>query len=203
MNDKQTDNQILAECLLGKREGWNALVQRFSRYVYFLIQATAKRHGARIDEQEAADLHNDFFLALLEDDYRRLRAYKGNNGCSIRSWLRVICIRRTIDSLRKRRKTVSLNRRDDESPIELIDPSGDPLEQLLAQGRTQRRSQLSRLTEQLAPADRLLLELLYVQKLGATEIASTLRIQKGAVYTRKTRLIKRLRELAKESDLAD
>ena len=70
-------------------------------------------------------------------------------------------------------------------------------------GKMIRRSQLSRLTEQLAPADRLLLELLYVQKLGATEIASTLRIQKGAVYTRKTRLIKRLRELAKESDLAD
>tara|TARA_B100001093_G_scaffold497607_1_gene544739 strand:+ start:69 stop:680 length:612 start_codon:yes stop_codon:yes gene_type:complete len=203
MNDNKSDREILEDCLRGDRQGWNALVERFSRYVYFLIQATAKRHGTTIDEPEAADLHNDFFVALLEDDYRRLRAFKGSNGCSIRSWLRVICIRRTIDSLRKRRRTLSLTKRDDDGTIELVDPTGDPLDQLMAQGQERRRSKLSELTDRLAAADRLLLELLYVHKLGATEIASTLRIQKGAVYTRKTRLIKRLHALAKESGLAD
>ena len=203
MTDEKTDNQILEECLLGERQGWSALVRRFSRYIYFLIHATAKRHGTTIGEPEAADLHNDFFVALLEDDYRRLRAFKGSNGCSIRSWLRVICIRRTIDSLRKRRRTLSLTSREDESAIQLIDPAGDPMDQLLAQDQEARRSKLGQLTEKLAPADRLLLDMLYVQKLGATEVAATLRIQKGAVYTRKTRLIKRLQTLARDSGLVD
>ena len=45
--------------------------------------------------------------------------------------------------------------------------------------------------------------MIYVQKLGATEISAALRINKGAVYTRKTRLVQRLREAAKRAGLTE
>ena len=54
-----------------------------------------------------------------------------------------------------------------------------------------------------SPTDALLLKMIYVDKLAATDIARALRINKGAVYTRKTRLINRLRELAASKGLVE
>jgi len=198
------DHQLIERCIGGDRRAWTLLVEKYTRYIYFLIQATAKKHSAHIDEVEAADLHNDFFLALLEDDARRLRAFRGSNGCSIRSWLRIICVRRTIDALRKRKKFVSLSGSDDERPaFEIADDGPDPLSALLQHDALKRRDQLNNLTESLSAGDRLLLQLIYVDKLSADHIAATLRIRKGAVYTRKTRLIRRLQGLAREAGLVD
>jgi RNA polymerase sigma factor (sigma-70 family) len=87
--------------------------------------------------------------------------------------------------------------------LQLVDPGGDAFEAMVSRDALERRAKLTDLTASLSPSDRLLLELLYVQKLGADEIAATLRIQKGAVYTRKTRLIKRLRSLAQSAGLVD
>jgi RNA polymerase sigma factor (sigma-70 family) len=202
--DADEDHLLLVKCIEGDKRAWTVLVEKYSRYIYFLIQATAKRHTTAIDQSEAADLHNDFFVALLEDNARRLRGYKGSNGCSIRSWLRIICVRRTIDALRKRRKFVSLDAGDDQRPIFLLtDNRPDPLDTLLIQDTAKRSEQLSLLTDALSPSDRLLLELIYVEKLSADHIASTLRIRKGAVYTRKTRLIQRLQTLATDAGLIE
>ena len=118
-------------------------------------------------------------------------------------WFRVIAIRRTIDSLRKRRKQVSLDDDANERHSELIDGEADPLDQLIDKEQSARRAQLSELTEQLSSTDRLLLEMIYIRKLGADEIAATLRIKKGAVYTRKTRLIQRLRSHAETAGLVE
>jgi len=201
MNTPIDEHVLLNECLQGNRSSWAQLVNQYSRYVYFLIHATAKKHGANLQDDEAADLHNDFFVAIMEDDFRRLRAFKGHNGCSLRSWLRVIVIRRTIDSLRKRKKVFSLTSSEDSPQIELVDDDNDPLHHLLEKEQSTRRAQLERLTHQLSSTDRLLLEMIYVKKLKAEEIAAALRIKKGAVYTRKTRLIQRLKNHAQAEGL--
>ncbi len=204
--DAPSDYDLLKGCIAGERRAWHAFVERFTRYVYFLIRLTAKKHATEFGPEETADLHNDLFLALLEDDCRRLRAYRGENGCSVRSWVRIITIRRCLDALRKRRRFVSLDAGgDDEAPRApvLTDDGPDPLQALLAQADAERRAQLETLTEGLSERDRLLLEMIYVRKMSADAIAATLRIKKGALYTRKTRLIKRLRALAVEAGLAD
>ena len=204
MDTASDDIALLQDCIEGKKRAWNEFVGRYSRYVYYLINVTAKRHNAHISEEDMSDLHNDFFLCLLEDDYKRLRSYKGDNGCSVRSWLRVIAIRRTIDSLRKRKKMVSLtSTAGDQKELELLDAGPDPFEAMNLKTEELRRSQLGMLTEKLGATDTLLLHMVYIDKLPAGEIARTLRINKGAVYTRKTRLIQRLRDLAKAEGLVD
>jgi DNA-directed RNA polymerase specialized sigma24 family protein len=50
----------------------------------------------------------------------------------------------------------------------------------------------------LPDSDRLLLELFLVQKLKASEVSRMLNISVGAVYTRKNRLIERMRGLRKK-----
>ncbi len=196
---------LLQRCIDGDRRAWSALVDEFTRYVYYLIRLTARRHAAEVDDEEMADLHNDLFVALFEDDCRRLRAFRGDNGCSVRSWVRLITIRRTIDALRRRRRHVSLDatRDDDGAPRELPDDGPDPLAALLARMAAEKRERLDELTEELSSTDRLLLEMIYVHKMSADAIAGTLRIKKGALYTRKTRLIKRLRALAVDAGLVE
>ena len=202
MSDQTDDRELLHRCIDGDRRAWETFVVRFSKYVYYLIHVTARKHGANINEEEASDLHNDLFVALLEDDRRRLRAFKGSNGCSVRSWVRVITIRRCIDALRKRRKTISIHESDDGTQeVQLVDESENPFENLVAAETAQRHGQLARLTDELAPNDRLLLEMIYIHKMGADAISAALKIKKGAVYTRKTRLIQRLQTLAARAGL--
>ena len=74
-------------------------------------------------DDEAADLHNDFFVALMEDDFRRLRAFEEGAHPLLVS---CHCHPRTIDSLRKRRKQVSLDDDANERHSELIDGEVDP-----------------------------------------------------------------------------
>ncbi len=200
------DRALLDACIAGDRTAWTTFVRRFTRYVYFLIQLTARRYDVALDEAELADLHNELFMALLEDDRRRLRAYTGRNGCTVRSWVRIITVRRTLDALRRRRGHLSLDEtRDDDGPgmAAPADPSPDPLERLLARDDEARGERLERLASSLSPSDRLLLELIYVKKLPAETIAATFRTTRGAVYTRKTRLIQRLRVLAEQGGLLD
>ncbi len=203
MVETRDDKQLLQLCIDGDRRAWGQFVERYSKYVYYLIQVTAKRHSVQIDEEESADLHNDLFLALLEDDRRRLRAYRGSNGCSVRSWIRVIIIRRTIDALRKRRKTLSLDASPDEkgaAPV-VVDTQPDALDQMVAYEDLQKRQRLNELASQLSESDRLLLEMLFVQKLSPDVISATLNIKKGALYTRKTRLVQRLQKHAQKAGL--
>lgn len=204
--DDVSDRELLDACVAGDRRAWTTFVHRFTRYVYYLIRLTARRHGAALDDEELADLHNDLFMALLEDDRRRLRAYTGRNGCSVRSWIRVITIRRTLDHLRRRRVHLSLDGGDkDEAPHGPVpvDAGPDPLEYLLARAQDDRRDRLTALAARLNPSDRLLLELVYIRGLPTEHVAATLNTSRGAIYTRKTRLLHRLRSLAAEAGLLE
>ena len=202
-----SDQKLLEACIAGDRSAWETFVRRFTRYIYYMIQLTIRRHGAQLNDDAVADLHNDVFVALLEDDRRRLRSFEGKNGCSVRSWLRIITIRRTLDHLRRQRVFLPLapeeggtlpSRVDgtDSSPI-------DPLEALLAAADERRRRQLDHIAMELSPTDRLLLTLIYEQKMDAGAVAAALNLTRGAVYTRKNRLIQRLRRLAREAGLLE
>ncbi|MCB9526507.1 MAG: sigma-70 family RNA polymerase sigma factor [Myxococcales bacterium] len=201
-----TDLELLQACVEGNRRAWAVFVERFTRYVWYLVNATGRRYGLELAEDALADLHNDVFVALLEDDRRRLRQYQGKNGASVRSWIRVITIRRTIDTLRKRRGGhLSLDVEEDEGPRAptLVDTAPDALSALLDRETDARRDGLWALVEQLPEADQTLLRLLYDQRLPVPAACAALNIKRGALYTRKTRLIKRLRALAAEAGLIE
>jgi RNA polymerase sigma-70 factor (ECF subfamily) len=201
-----TDDELMAACIAGDRRAWAQFVERFSRFVWFMVRATGLKYGVRFGEEACADLHNDLFVALLEDDRRRLRHYEGRNGCSVRSWVRIITVRRTIDALRKRRPELSIEAdQEAEGPNRLtpIEPGPDALEHLLQRESSDRRDDVTALFSRLPEADRQLLDLLYVQKLSVPEAAETLGIRHGALYTRKNRLIHKLRDLAVEAGLID
>ena len=188
-----TDEELIRGCVANERRAWNTFVQEYSRYVFFMINTTAKRYATTLDSDTVSDLHADIFTAFITDDYRRLREFEGRNNCSLRSWIRMITIRKTIDHLRKKKRNhVSIDTLRETTNVEVQDTDESPLEALITQETATSTPSLSRLIQDLSDTDRLLLDLYLVQKLKAPEVAKVLGISVGAVYTRKNRLIEKL-----------
>ena len=60
---------------------------------------------------------------------------------------------------------------------------------------------LGEVIEHLSTKDKLLIELLYMKELPAEEVAQILNISAGALYTRKNRVIEKMRKIAEEQKL--
>ena len=145
---------------------------------------------------------------MMEDDCRRLRQFEGKNGCTVRSWVRIIAIQRTLDHLRRRKVHMSLDSvpsgADPDAPRpEPAADGADPLETLLRGANEARRGQFTALAEDLRTDDRLLLELDFTREMDALAIAAALNLSRGAIYTRKNRLLQRLRKLARDAELIE
>jgi RNA polymerase sigma factor (sigma-70 family) len=194
MDNFDTDEALIKGCLANSRRAWNTFVQRHSRYVYFMITKTGARYNTHIDSDAVADLYGDVFTGFIENDFKRLRDFEGRNQCSLRSWVRMIAVRKTIDHLRKKtRKTVSIEALRATSGFEPVSNEADSLSLLLEHENSQREPSVESITQGLSDSDRLLLELFLVQGLKASEVSTALNISVGAVYTRKNRLIDRMR----------
>ncbi len=184
------DATLMRACADEVPHAWNAFVDRFGRYVFFLVRVTAKRHGVPVTDDLVGDLYADAFVAFLENDRRRLRQFEGRNGCSARSWVRIIVIRTTLNKMRRLKRHRPL-----ESVPEPVDER-HPLDALLEAEQASHQARLAELTFALGAKDRLLLEMLYQRRMPIDAVAAALRTSRGAVYTRKSRIVARLREQA-------
>lgn len=102
-NRAMTDDeqQLLSRCFAGDQAGWSEFVQRYAGLIYHTIKRTSALRGAQTPQDFADDLFQEIFLTLVQDDYFQLRRFRGDHGCTLASWLRMIAARRTIDHLRK------------------------------------------------------------------------------------------------------
>ena len=148
------------------------------------VRKTLTLHHALPQDDLVEDLHQDFFLRLCENDFRKLRQFKGDRGCSLASWLKVIASRLTIDFLR-RQDSIPASLVDE--PLACADPSADFInreeERLVADA-----------IETLSPRDRLFVELCFHRGLPLNDIAGIFNVSIGAVYTQKSRILAKLRE---------
>lgn len=124
------------------------------------------RAAASIARHAAEDIAQKVLAALLEDDCRLLRSYRGLSSLS--TWLIGIARRMALDLLRKERP------RDLPPP-----PAGPgPLEQLLhAESEAQVRAAL----DSLPPRERLILQLHYRDGLPYADIAGFLGVSANSV----------------------
>lgn len=197
--DDRDDAALLRACVEGERRAWETLVARYARYIAWLIRLTCRRCGQEPDDDDVSEYLAEVFAALLENDKRRLRLYRGDNGCTVRSWLRVITVRKVLDLLRRRRPEVSLEAMLANGAQWSDDDAVDPLAALVEGSEPTTRERLRIAAGQLSPTDRALLEMLYVQRLPAEAAAAALGIARGALYTRKTRLVQRLKAILDEA----
>lgn len=161
----------------------------YSRLAYSTIRSTLTLNHALPQGDLIEDLHQDFFLGLCKNDFRKLRQFKGDWGCSLASWLRMIASRVTVDFLRLKRPITV------EVPETLASDQGDPPSRLLDREEEQR---VAEALDGLSPRDRLFVDLHFYRGLPPEAVAAILNVSVAALYTLKSRLLDKLRELLKK-----
>jgi RNA polymerase sigma-70 factor, ECF subfamily len=181
MTDKE--KELLVGCLRGDQTAWHDFVRQYSGLIYHTIKTTLGLHHFDPSPPLVDDLFQDIFLSLLKDDFAELRRFRGDHGCTLASWLRMIATRRTIDHLRKSK-----------FPAELLeDPLDHPAETQERLLDNEQSELLAKAVLNLPPHERIIIDLFFREGLPAKDIASMLQMSVGAVYTQKSRILAKLR----------
>ena len=186
----ETEQSLIAGCCNGDKAAWDAFVLQYSPLVYHTIKRTLVLHHADPGADLVEDLYQQFFLSILRDGFKKLRQFRGDNGCALPSWLRVIAARLTIDFLRGQRPA------DAEVTDRIASDDPDPSDPLLSE---EQERLLNQALQTLSPRDRILINLSFRQGLPPEEVAAILKTSIGAVYTQKSRILAKLREILKKS----
>lgn len=196
-----SDLAFVRRCTGGDKEAWNEFIEKYSLLIYSYIHSVLKIRGTAAARENIDDLFQDIFLSLSKDNYRKLRGFQGKNGCSLASWLRQVTVNRTIDFLRALRPALSIDQEDEEGNALkdiLVDSSGPAPDGL---SYKEKLSNLEECIAGLGRDDKLFLELHLKRGVSLEKMKECLRISRGAVDMRKSRIIERLKECFKAQGL--
>lgn len=182
----EKEKTILAGCIRGDKASWDAFVLQYSALVYHTIKRTVSVHHAKTPHDFADDLFQEIFASLIQDEFLQLRRFRGDNGCTLASWLRMIAARRTIDHLRRLNKPA--NSLDESLSIVVADESEEE-----GSSKEGQLKQLVNAVTTLPARERIILDLFFRQNLSAQDVASILNLSAAAVYTQKSRILAKLR----------
>jgi RNA polymerase sigma factor (sigma-70 family) len=151
-----------------------------------------KSKNAHLSEQSIEDLHQNVFLSLFDRRCRKLRQYKGKNGCSLASWVRLVTgnmvldyLRRGMDALAPRQQIMPL-----EMAAELNAPEPLPIDQLTAAEQWQ---QIENGLRHLKTRDQLIVRLHCLDEQPLSDVAKILGVSEKNMHSVKHRAIKRLK----------
>ena len=188
-----TDQALLAGCISGNRLTQETFVKQFSNLVYTSVQYILRVRIISYCRSDLEDLHNTIFVKLFERGCKKLRQYKGKNGCSLSSWIRLIAIRTVIDHIRKER-TDALNWKEGALSLDpFINIKSKTPEIWTLTNKAQQFNLIREGLRSLLPRDRLFIKLHCLEGLSISEVAGMLRISEGNAYSLKHRAIKRLK----------
>lgn len=191
MNDS-SDKTIFIGCCKGDKAAQEHFVRRFSNLVYSTILRTYKAKGRESVDQDLDDLHNTVFMRLLERRCRRLSQFKGKNGCSLASWIRVIAVRTVIDHLRQAKDVLSHPSKLD-SEDKLLHLKADMPEPWQLLDRAEQIEVVRKAMGALQPRERLFLKLHCLEGVPIREVAVILQVSENNAYSLKHRAVKRLK----------
>jgi len=189
----EEDRQLLSRIFSGDKKALEIFVRQFSNLIYTSIQAAFLTRQITFNQQDLEDLHNAVFLQFFEQDCKKLRQYKGKNGCSLASWIKLVTIRIVLNHLRKKgldaigwkNKIISL---DDLSELRGYDMNSWEIME-----RQEQESLLQNAINSLPPRDRLFAKLHFIKDLSIEEVAESLRLSMQNAYAVKHRIIKKLK----------
>ncbi len=186
------EKTTLAGCWTGNRLAQETLIRQYSNLVFNTVLQTYKVNNIVYQAQELEDMHNTVFVRLLDNQCRRLRQYKGKNGCSLASWIRMITVRTVIDHLRRSKDALSRHwKLDDIDGLHRIQAEMPEPCQLLDQARQEELVRQG--LDSLSPRDRLFLKLHCFEEVPIREVAGIMNVSENNAYSIKHRAIKRLK----------
>jgi RNA polymerase sigma factor (sigma-70 family) len=178
------DGDLVAGCLAGENQAWEALLERYGR----LIDAVIRRY--RLSEDDHADVFQDVCVAIWRDlpnvrDRDRLGP-----------WIVTVAGRHSWDARRRLRPRLG-EQESDETLIAVPDSQPGPEELMTRREvRTEVRAALATLSER----SRLLLEsLFFEEEVSYADLAQRLQVSQNSIGPLRGRSFKELRAALGES----
>jgi len=190
-NDYIEDQALLSACALGTDGAWNEFIDRFGRLIALTVNTACLRwdgHG-----REEKDLVSHVYQRLIENDYARLRSWRGESKFS--TYLVQITKNTAIDYLRRKQSYFERNL------MTPFDESNGPVDPPSAPAREAATEEdLDRLRvaiEALSPRQRLIMRL-RMKGHSLREISDILNLPRGSVFGDNSRALEALRKALSE-----
>lgn len=190
--DEMEDVELLSYVVRGDDAAWNIFFRRFRGLILSCAIKVSTRSGYRLGPDDLMDVLGDACLNLVAHDYRRLRLYRVNGGCSVASWVGVIATSTTRDFLRRARR----HRLEPIADAELdrhASPTSGPEDVLIDR---QRRSFVDQAMHKLSARDRRFVELYFGEARSPEAIAEVMGVSLSTVYSKKAKIKNRLTSMA-------
>jgi RNA polymerase sigma factor (sigma-70 family) len=192
------DRELLQSCLKGNKQAWAEFISRYTRLIYNYIYSVLSIKGRSASSDQAQDIFQELFTCLIKDNCKKLATYRGKNGCTLASWLRQVTINFTIDYLRKFKPAVSMDAQNEEgfSLAAVLPDLSAGAKEFVA--REDNRKALRECIDGLELEEQYFLELFLNQELVLDEIKEHLKLSRGAVDMRKSRILEKLQDCFKK-----
>ncbi|MBD3265413.1 sigma-70 family RNA polymerase sigma factor [bacterium] len=182
MNDQQSDLHYIEQVLLGNRDAFRHLVERYSNTVYRIA------FGMCGSAEEAQDAVQEVFYRA----FRNLKSYQ--SSWAFTTWLRRITVNYMLDQKKKKRPQTSSMTMEDESVLDFSDTKFDPRD-----GFREQETQAIVLDaiNHLPDKYREVLVLRHIEHMSYEEISQSLSLPLGTVMTHIHRARSKLAEVLK------
>lgn len=189
------DLALLEAVCTGDELAWEAFYDRFRNLMLACITRVCVRAGHRIRAEDLMDVLAETCMNMVAGEFRRLRLYRVDGGCSVSSWIGVIATSTAHDFLRRERR-----RRIEpmiEAELERVAPPVDgPDVELIDR---QQRAFIDAALSRLSARDRRFAELYFAEACSPDDIAKEMGVSVSTVYSKKAKIKTRLRSLAMEA----
>ncbi|MBI4689541.1 MAG: sigma-70 family RNA polymerase sigma factor [Nitrospirae bacterium] len=198
MTDSSHDTELIARCLSDENGmGWEAFVRTYSKLIWNSIHKTFSSYNFRYSQEDTEDIYSSVFLSLIENNFKKLKQFKGENACSLATWLTIITSRLTIDYMRKDKRHLFVEPHSEEKDILDLIPDGRDCAEKTLEGK-QINEGFKKSVNSLSPQDKMLYDMLYHRGISSEEAAEILGISVAVVYTKKHRIIKKIKKNVKK-----
>lgn len=198
------EKELLEKVLSEDKQSYDGFVRKYTKLIYNSIYRTLELKGYKIAPDLVDDLHQEVFLSLIDDNFRKLRTFKWERNCSLATWLGVVTRNLVLNFIRTDTKYKSITKSIDEeideekesSLKDIIKDESPSIKEKMDKESTV--NLLNRHLEKLNITEGTILEMFYVQDLPLEEIARVLGKSEDAVFMQKKRLIAQLQEKIKK-----
>ena len=187
------ERELLSRCLQRRPEAWDELIRRYHPLIEGAVRFTFLRSVFAVPEHDVANVVQDLYARLYEDDFHRLRSFQGR--CPLGAWLKSLAVRHALNSIRDEKLRGRFGGGSlDELPLQVEDPR----ETALPSEDREEIERLGVLLDQIGPLQRTAIRMFYLDGLPYRQIAAALGVTTQTVGSLISRGRDRLRDLMKK-----
>ena len=99
-----SDTQLLRRVLRQDEQAWTEFMRRFRPLIFRCISKVVGRYDAVLSSADPDEIFGEVLLAVVRDDFRKLRLWDSRRGTKLSSWLGMIATNTAYDYLRRKRR---------------------------------------------------------------------------------------------------